>query len=116
MALKVFCTCSNAVTEIELVEAVHSDEVAEKAFDTIKPSRVFPVLEKDTVKEDPSAIVMLYAFPSAWKVGGEGSPPFMVTVALGAELLMVTVIDWLTELTVYVAEAELELASVIVTV
>jgi hypothetical protein len=40
----------------------------------------------------------------------------MVTVALGAELLMVTVIDWLTELTVYVAEAELELASVMVTV
>jgi hypothetical protein len=37
-ALKVFCTCSYAVTEIELIEAVYVDVVAEKVLDTLKPS------------------------------------------------------------------------------
>lgn len=43
---------------------------------------------------------------------GDGLPPFMVTVALGAELLNVTVMGWTTWLTVKDADAVLELESV----
>jgi len=97
---KVFWTCSYAVTEIELNEAVYEDEVAEKALDTIKPSRVLPLLEKDRVKEAPANMVIVCELPSAAKVLGLGLPPFTITVVLGAELLMVTVMLWDTVFTV----------------
>jgi hypothetical protein len=92
------------------------DEVDENALATLKPLRVFPLLEKDRVNGEPATIVIVCGFPSAAKVAGEGEPPFTVTVAAGAELFMVTVIGCATVFTVKVAEAELRFASVIVTV
>jgi hypothetical protein len=72
---------------------MYEDEVAEKALDTLKPSRVLPLLEKDKVKDAPLSMVMLCWLPSTKNVLGEGLPPVIVTVADGAELLKVTVIS-----------------------
>jgi hypothetical protein len=73
--------------------------------DREKPSRVVPELVKERLKVDPDTIVMEWEVPSAWNVAGEGDPPFIVTTALGAELLKVTVIGWVT-VTVKMAFAE----------
>lgn len=115
-ALKVFCTCSIPVTVIGVAEAVYEIELAEKALDTMKPSRALTGLERDRVKEAPANMVTECKFPSAAKVLGLGLPPLTVTVALGAELLMATVMLWDTVFTVYGALAELEAASVMLTV
>lgn len=81
------------MTEIGVVEDVYEVEVALKEPETAKPSRVEPVLLKDSVNEVPEIIVMECEFPSAGNVAGEGEPPVIVTVAGGAELLRVTVIS-----------------------
>ena len=54
---------------------------------------------------------MEWLFPSAENVLGDGYPPFMVTIALGAELVRVTVIGWVTWLIVNWADAVLVLES-----
>lgn len=53
---------------------------------------MLPLLEKDILKVSPATMVMLCEAPLAGNVLGVGYPPLTVTVALGAELLMVTVI------------------------
>ena len=60
--------------------------------------------------------MILCGFPSAANVAGEGEPPFTVTVALGAELLRVTVMGWISAFTVKVTESKLALESVKITV
>ena len=87
-----------------------------KTFDTTKLSRILPLLEKDRVKGAPATIDIVYGVPSAAKVLGVGYPPLTVTVALGAELDKVTVIFCDTVFTEKVVEAELELASLMITV
>jgi hypothetical protein len=77
-----------------VVEAVYELEVAKNDPTTLKPYLVLPVLENDNVKEAPATMVMVCWVPSAANVLGKGLPPFTVTVAPGAELLMVTVISW----------------------
>jgi hypothetical protein len=79
---------------------VYEEEVDEKALATIKPFRILPLLENDRVKEAPANMVMEFEFPLAANVFGIALPPFTVTVAFGAELLMVTVMLWDTVFTV----------------
>jgi hypothetical protein len=79
---------------------VYEEEVDEKALVMIKPFRVLPLLENDRVKEAPANMVIEFAFPLAANVFGMALPPFTVTAALGAELLMATVILWDTVFTV----------------
>jgi hypothetical protein len=79
---------------------VYEEELDEKALATIKPFRVLPLLEKERVKGEPANMVIECEFPSAANVLGLGFPPFTVTVALGAELVMATVMLWDTVFTV----------------
>jgi hypothetical protein len=95
------------VTETWVVEATYELDVAENEPETAKPYRVLPALEKDRVKEAPAVMFMLCVVPSAAKVLGDGLPPFTVTVAVGAELLIVTVMGCKTVFTVKVAVGEL---------
>jgi hypothetical protein len=74
------------------VEAVYEEEFAEKAPLTLKPFRLVPLFEKDSVKLAPESMKIVCWAPSAEKVLGEGLPPLMVTVAEGAPLAIVTVI------------------------
>jgi hypothetical protein len=79
---------------------VYEEELDEKALATIKPFRVLPLLENDRVKEAPANMVTEFEFPLAANVFGIALPPFTVTAAFGAELLMATVMLWDTVFTV----------------
>lgn len=95
------------MTATGVPEATYELDVDENEPETAKPHRVLPALEKDRLKEAPAVMFMLCEVPSAAKVLGDGLPPFTVTVALGAELLIVTVIGCNTVFTVKVAVGEL---------
>ncbi len=66
--------------------------MAEKALETRKPSRTFAEFKNDRVNEQLVSMFMLWADPSEGNVSGYAEHPLTVTVALGAELSIVTVI------------------------